>query len=411
MRSLACALLNTMVQLALALLVTVAAAAGLPQDPPTRVVQRAATCTPKAGGSSSIDDVPAIQSAIAACPSGTIVIPASATYYVNSAFSFAGCTGCTFQVEGLLKVASDTDYWNGKTAIFTMSGITGATVYSATGAGVIDGNGQDAYDRFAEDSSYARPTLFWISGSKNIIVQNLKFKNAPNVFHSARGDSTNIQYIDINLSATSKSSNPAKNTDGWDIGPASYVTITGATVTNDDDCVAFKPGANYVTLTDITCTGSHGLSVGSLGATNTDTVSNIIVNGATMIDSTKAAGIKLYPGGSHGTGIVNNVTWENVVVQNCDYAFQIQSCYNEDADYCDEYPSDGQLSGIVLKNFSGTTSSKYDPAVMNVNCPADGTCGVTMSGITVKAPSGKAEYLCANTPSTLGVTCTSGASG
>lgn len=86
--------------------------------PPTRVVERAATCTPAAGGSSSIDDVPAIQSAIAACPSGTIVIPPSSTYYINSVFSFKGCSGCTLQVEGLLKVASDTDYWNGKDAIF-----------------------------------------------------------------------------------------------------------------------------------------------------------------------------------------------------------------------------------------------------------------------------------------------------
>ncbi|KAH8901334.1 family 28 glycoside hydrolase [Thozetella sp. PMI_491] len=398
--------------ISISLIAVVAAAANLPLDSPTRVVERAATCTPKAGGSSSVDDVPAMQSAIAACPSGTIVIPASTTYYVNSAFSFAGCTGCTFEIEGLLKVASDTAYWGGKTAIFTMSGITGAKVYSATGSGVIDGNGQDAYDLFAQDSSYRRPTLFWISGSKNIILQNLKFKNAPNVFHSARGDSTNIQYIDVTLSATSKSSNPAKNTDGWDIGPASYVTISGAKVTNDDDCVAFKPGANYITVTDITCTGSHGLSVGSLGSTDTDTVSNILVSGATMIDSTKAAGIKLYPGGSsHGTGVVKNVTWENVVVQNSDYAFQIQSCYNEDTSYCTSNPSDGQLSGIVVKNFSGTTSSKYDPVVMNLNCPADGTCGVTMSGITVKAPSGQAKILCASTPSSLGVTCSSGASG
>jgi len=90
--------------------------------PPTRVVERASTCTPKAGGSGSVDDVPAIQSAIAACPSGTIVIPPSTTYYVNSVFSFKGCSGCTLQVEGLLKVASNTDYWNGKDAIFDGEG-------------------------------------------------------------------------------------------------------------------------------------------------------------------------------------------------------------------------------------------------------------------------------------------------
>ncbi|KAI0429400.1 glycoside hydrolase family 28 protein [Xylaria sp. FL1042] len=382
--------------------------------PPTRVVERAATCTPKAGGSSSIDDVPAIQSAIAACPSGTIVIPPSSTYYINSVFSFAGCSGCTLQIDGLLKVTSDTDYWEGRSAIFDLSGITGAKIYSSTGAGVIDGNGQEAWDRFAEDSSYDRPTLFWINGSKNIIVQNLQFKNAPNVFHSACGDSSDIQYIDIDLTATSSSGNLPKNTDGWDIGPASYVSIAGATVVNDDDCVAFKSGANYVSVTDITCVGSHGLSVGSLGskAGSTDTVQNIYVNGATMTDSTKAAGIKLYPAGSsHGTAVVKNVTWENIVVDNSDYAFQIQSCYSEDEDYCDSTPSTAQLSDIVVKGVSGKTSSKYSPTIMNLNCPADGTCGVTMSSITVTPPSGSAKVLCANTPSGLGVSCSSGASG
>ncbi|KAH8158806.1 hypothetical protein CIB48_g9441 [Xylaria polymorpha] len=347
--------------------------------PPTRVVERATTCTPIAGGSGSIDDVPAIQSAIAACPSGTIVIPPSSTYYINSVFSFKGCAGCTLQVEGLLKVASDTDYWNGKDAIFDMSSITGAKVYSSTGAGVIDGNGQDAWDRFASDSSYDRPTLFWINGSKNVIIQNLK--------------------IQKRAQPTSKSSNLPKNTDGWDIGPASYVTISGAKVTNNDDCVAFKPGANYVTVTDITCIGSHGLSVGSLGskAGATDTVQNIYVKGATMTDSTKAAGIKLYPGGSsHGTAVVRNVTWENIVVDNTEYAFQIQSCYGEDASYCSSSPSTAQLSDIVVKGFSGKTSSKYSPTIMNVNCPAKGTCGVTMSGITVTPPSGSAKILCSS---------------
>jgi galacturan 1,4-alpha-galacturonidase len=334
--------------------------------------------------------------------------------YINSALTLKGCTGCTLQIEGTLKVSGDTDYWNGIRDVFTLDSITGAKIYSATGTGVIDGNGQSSYDRFASDSTYDRPTLFSITGtSKNIIVQNLKFKNAPNVFHSASAATSNIQYTDITLSAVSKSANVAKNTDGWDVS-GSYITITRAKVTNDDDCVAFKPGANYVTVTDITCIGSHGLSVGSLGNKHgtTDTVSNIYVDGATMTDSTKAAGIKLYPAGtSHGSAIVKNVTFANVVVDNSDYAFQIQSCYNEDDAYCTATPSTGQLTDIVVKGFSGTTSSKYAPVVANINCPKGGSCGLKMSAMTVKTTSGTSKYLCANTPSTVGVTCSSGASG
>lgn len=214
------------------------------------------------------------------------------------------------------------------------------------------------------------------------------------------------------MDATSNSDNAAKNTDGFDIGASTDVTISSVTVLNDDDCIAFKPGADGVTVTDITCTGSHGLSVGSLGKSSDDTVKNVYVSGATMINSTKAAGIKTYPsGGSHGQSTVSNVTWTDVVVDGCDYAIQIQSCYGEDEEYCEENPGDALLEDIVFDGFSGTTSGKYDDVTGNLNCGADGTCGVTVSHYTVVAPDGESEILCANTPSGLGEECTSGASG
>ncbi|KAJ5109945.1 hypothetical protein N7532_002590 [Penicillium argentinense] len=396
----------------LALLTTLSLGLALPDA--SRVLDaRASTCTPTAGGSSSIDDVPAITSAIASCGSGgTIVIPAGTTYYLNSVLDFAGCSGCDFHVEGLLKFSSDTDYWEGRTAMMNLKNIDGIKIRSLTGSGVIDGNGQNAYDRFASDSSYARPTLLYITGGSDITISGLRQKNPPNVFNSVKGDSTNVNFSNLKMDATSKSTNAAKNTDGFDIGASTNVILSNINVSNDDDCVAFKPGANGVTVTDITCTGSHGLSVGSLGKSSDDTVKNIYVSGATMINSTKAAGIKTYPsGGSHGHSTVSNVTWTDVTVDGCDYAIQIQSCYGEDAEYCEENAGDAELTGIVFEGFSGTTSGKYDDVTGNLNCGADGTCDVKVDSYSVTAPNGKGEVLCANTPSGLGVTCSSGASG
>lgn len=376
-------------------------------------IAKRAVCTPASAGDSSVDDVPAITAAIASCGNGgTIVIPAGLTYMVNSVLSFAGCINCDFQIEGTLKVSDDLTYWEGRKAIFYMSAITTAKVRSLTGTGVVDGNGQAAYDYFAVNSSYARPTLWYITGSTGISITNLKFKNAPNVFHSAAGNSKNIAYTNITLTAASKSTYAPKNTDGWDIGPASYVTITNAVVSNQDDCIAFKPGANYVTVNGITCTGSHGLSVGSLGSKvgTTDVVSNIYVKNAIMNTSTKAVGIKLYPGG-FGSATVSNVTWDTVTVTGCGYAAQIQNCYGQTAAYCASNPGTATLTDIYFKNFKGTTSTSYEPVVANLDCPPGGTCDVYVSGWSVVPPSGSAEYLCANIDSTLGVTCTSGASG
>src|SRR5262249_40407076 len=155
----------------------------------------------------------------------------STTYHINTAFSFEGCSGCTVQIEGTLQATSNTNYWEGRRAMFLMDGIDGATVYSATGSGVIDGNGQAAWDVFAANSSYRRPTLFYITNSKNVKVSNLYFTSAPNVFHSVTGGSSNVSYSDITLYAVSASANVAHNTDGWDVGQSTYVSIDSAVVT------------------------------------------------------------------------------------------------------------------------------------------------------------------------------------
>lgn len=101
--------------------------------------ERASSCTPKAGGSATVDDTPAIESAIKACPSGNIVIPSGTTYHINSQLSFAGCTGCKFILNGELSVSTDFNYWNNKGEIIYLKNIHGATI---TGSGTINGNGQ-----------------------------------------------------------------------------------------------------------------------------------------------------------------------------------------------------------------------------------------------------------------------------
>jgi galacturan 1,4-alpha-galacturonidase len=387
-----------------------------------------------------VDDVPAIESAINACPSGTIVVPSGQTYYINSQLSFTGCSGCTLELLGELSVSTDFNYWDGKGEIIHLKSITGASI---TGSGTINGNGQASCmsferphfssswqgrwtrarrtkadsstgDYIVSNTAYSRPYLIRVDGSSNIKMSGITLKNAPSFHVVTSGNSQNVFYSDMTLYSVSTSSNVAHNTDGFDIGPASYVTVENTHVTNDDDCVVLKPGASYVTAAGITCVGSHGLSVGSLagGEGSDDIVTNSIFKNCTMSGSTKAAGIKYYPGGStHGTGSVSNVTWEDIVCDSCNYAIQISTCYESTSTECSEYPSTGKISDVIFSGFSGTTSGHYSDVVANIDCSSDGTCGIMIEDFTVKAPDGESEVLCANTPSDIGVTCTSGASG
>jgi galacturan 1,4-alpha-galacturonidase len=131
-----------------------------------------------------------------------------------------------------------------------------------------------------------------------------------------------------------------------------------------------------------------------------------------MVSSTKAVGIKTYPmGNGHGVSTVTNVTFNNIKVQNSDYAIQIQSCYGEYESYCQTNGNSAVLQGIVFEGFSGTTSKKYSLVTSNLDCGAKGVCDVKIKGYTVKAGSETGQVLCANTPGSLGVACTKGASG
>ena len=372
-------------------------------------------CTPSSARDKSIDDVPAIEKALSMCgDGGTIVISAGETFMIRSPLDFSNCSACDFQIEGTLKVSDELSYWEGRTTFFLWRKLARVTVRSLTGSGVIDGSGQAYWDYIASNKTYRRPSLLYFSNISDIVFANIQLKDAPNVFISVKDGSSNTKFSNLTLSAVSVSKNQPLNTDGFNIGDSSHITLSNVQIKNDDDCVAFQSGANYITVNNVTCIGSHGLSIGSLGlfAGHTYVVENIYVSDVQMINSSKAVGMKLYPGGSsHGLVFVSNITFERVTVNNCGYAFQVQSCYFSNKTTCEKNPSNATLSNINLADFTGTTSNTYDPDVANINCPANGTCDLTFARWNIVAPSGKSIVLCGNYNHPSGVVCTPGAFG
>ena len=368
------------------------------------------TCTPSSAGNSSVDDVSAINEALSTCgDGGTIVIPTGQIFMIRSPLDFSNCHACNFQIDGTLKVSDDLDYWGGKAAFFLVSNVIGAKFHSLTGSGIIDGSGQKYWDYFASHKTYRRPYLVEISRSFNTVFTNIKLENAPMFFFSISGGSSNITFSELDLSAVSTSQNPPANTDGIDPSTCSDITISNVHVRNGDDCVAFKNGSNNIIVNNITCIGSHGLSIGSLGsgAERHYIVQNIYVSNATMINCTTATRIKFYPGGpSYGTVVVSNVTYKDITVDNCDYAFQVNNCYESTPDTCKQTPSSAKLLGIRFYDVKGKTSKKFDPAVARIDCAPDGTCDLAFTGWNITAPSGSSTVLCSHYDRPSGIKCT-----
>ncbi|CAK5265663.1 unnamed protein product [Mycena citricolor] len=114
------------------------------------------------------------------------------------------------------------------------------------------------------------------------------------------GKST-IQQVTIDNSAGNAKGH---NTDGFDIS-ASDVTITNSKVMNQDDCVAVNSG-DSVTIESTTCTGGHGISIGSIASGKS--VTNFRATGNTVSNSKYGLRIKVDANASGAKVSVNTLS-------------------------------------------------------------------------------------------------------
>lgn len=255
----------------------------------------------------------------------------------------------------LAQFSANLPYWeaNGFNLTFqnasTFWMIGGADV-NIFGGGIIDGNGQPWYDAYAANPLILRPILLAIVGLKGGSVTDLNLRHSPQ-WYNVIINSTDVVYSNITIAGQSTSSNTAKNTDGWDTYRSSAITIQNSVINNGDDCVSFKPNSTDIVVQGLVCSGSHGISVGSLGQYpgTFDIVEDVYVYNISMSNASDGARIKVWPGaagfegidlqGGGGSGFVRNVTYDNMVLSNVDWAIELTQCYGQsNQTLCNEFP-------------------------------------------------------------------------
>ncbi|KDR71143.1 hypothetical protein GALMADRAFT_127338 [Galerina marginata CBS 339.88] len=129
---------------------------------------------------------------------------------------------------------------------------------------------------------------YWVSNPAPLIMTGLTIDNS-------QGDVPN-----------SKSGGLAAghNTDGFDIRGATGLTIQNSNIHNQDDCVAVNIGSNIV-FKGNTCTGGHGISIGSIDSD--DTVTGVVISGNTIVNNDQALRIKTKSASTGST--VSNITY------------------------------------------------------------------------------------------------------
>ena len=117
---------------------------------------------------------------------------------------------------------------------------SGIKISGASGA-TLNADGSRWWDGEGGSGGKTKPKFFAAHDLTDSSISNLKIQNTP-VQAISIDNANSLALTDVTIDNSAGDSGGAKNTDGFDIGDSTGVTITGATVLNQDDCVAVNSG-------------------------------------------------------------------------------------------------------------------------------------------------------------------------
>uniref|UniRef100_A0A0W0GC44 endo-polygalacturonase n=1 Tax=Moniliophthora roreri TaxID=221103 RepID=A0A0W0GC44_MONRR len=174
------------------------------------------------------------------------------------------------------------------------------------------------------------------------------------------------------------------NTDGFDCSTQDLV-ISNSVIHNQDDCLAINKGSN-ITFTGNTCTGGHGISVGSISSDAV--VTDIHITNNMVIDNDQALRIKTKANATSAS--VSGVTYSGNTATGCKrFGVIIDQSY---PDTLGE-PGDGvTISDITFSGETSDISVGNDAQRVAVNC-GSGSCTGTWDWSALKVCGGEASTI------------------
>ncbi|KAH7351007.1 putative polygalacturonase 2 [Rhexocercosporidium sp. MPI-PUGE-AT-0058] len=277
--------------------------------------------------------------------------------------------------------------WSGP--LISVSG-TNIAVSGAAG-NVIDGGGARWWDTKGSNGGKTKPKFFYAHGLTTSSITGLNFKNSPVQLMSINGANT-LDVTNIHMDNTAGDvSALGHNTDAFDVGSSTGVTISGANIQNQDDCLAINSGTS-ITFTGGTCSGGHGLSIGSVGGRSDNTVKTVNILSSTIKNSDNGVRIKTVSG---ATGSVSGVTYKNIVLSNiAKYGIVIEQDYENGSPT--GTPTTGvPITGLTISGITGSVASSASRVY--ILCGKGSCSNWTWSGVTFTG--GKTSTKCLNIPS------------
>ncbi|OMP05464.1 Glycoside hydrolase, family 28 [Corchorus capsularis] len=252
------------------------------------------------------------------------------------------------------------------------------------GGGTLKGNGKIWWDNSCKKNKDKALTF---NENKNLVVNDLKIQDSQKM-HLSFDSCENVQAY--NLVVTAPEDSP--NTDGIHITGTKNILVADTTVGTGDDCVSIVSGSENVQIRNIVCGPGHGISIGSLGKGNSEAhVSKVIVDGATISETTNGLRIKTWQGGS---GSAEDIIFQNVQMNDVKNPIIIDQNYCDQDSPCEEQDSAVQVKNVAYKNIFGTSKTKV--AIM-FDCSKSHPCeGITMENVKLDGQGNEAATATCN---------------
>ncbi|PYI35724.1 polygalacturonase [Aspergillus indologenus CBS 114.80] len=278
--------------------------------------------------------------------------------------------------------------WSGP--LVSVSG-TDITVTGASGA-YLNGDGSRWWDDEGSNGGKTKPKFFYAHDLTDSVISGIYIQNSPVQVFSV-DNSNYLTLEDITIDNTDGDDEGAANTDGFDIGDSTYITITGANVYNQDDCVAINSGEN-IYFSGGVCSGGHGLSIGSVGGRSDNTVKNVTFYNSEIKNSQNGVRIKTIYG---DTGSVSEVTYQEITLSEItEYGIIVEQNYDDTS----EAATTGvPITDFVLDDVQGTVESTGTD--IYIVCGSGSCSDWTWTDVSVSG--GKTSSSCTNVPS--GISC------
>ena len=303
-----------------------------------------------------------------------ITIPTGVTLLVDGGVTvFASRNPADYQIAGNEVCGTVGTAGNGCNPLFNIAGNAASSGAGIMGYGIIDARGEDkllingvASTNSWWDIANAAQTnggnqnnvvLLAASNASNFTLYKITFKNSP-MFHVTWKNATGLTVWGAKIITPFS----ARNSDGID-PEGSNITITHSSISDGDDNVAVSASSasSNITISNDDTYSGHGISVGSYtegGLTNM-LVTNINQAG-TAADGNGIA-LRLKSSIDRG-GLVQNVTYENICMQNHKTLISITPFYNSNSGTL--IP---QFKNITFQNVHGLTEGTMSIVGYDVN--------------------------------------------